>query len=411
MPKTQAVGISRHILGQCPLSRGLLTIRKILLVFGTRPEAIKMAPLIRAFLDSGAEFDLQVCVTGQHRQMLDQVLDLFKIKPNFDLNLMTSGQSLSDINAAILTKVNSIILEVKPDLILVHGDTSTSMSTALASFFAGVPVGHVEAGLRTYDISAPYPEEFNRQVISKVASYHFAPTNQCKENLISERVHPDSIWVTGNTVIDALKYSLQLIHDDVTLRNQLYNDLFESLQFDFMSVKYILITGHRRENFGEGFVDICSSIKDMADLFPDLHFVYPVHLNPNVHEPVHRMLGENRNIHLMEPQDYLHFLLLLENCYIVLTDSGGIQEEAPSLGKPVLVMRDKTERPEVLNSGAVKLVGTNKTRILEEVTRLIEDEDYYCSMSQAKSPYGDGTAAVQIIAILERELNYHWKSN
>ena len=369
-----------------------------------------MAPLIRAFLDSGAEFDLQVCVTGQHRQMLDQVLDLFKIIPNFDLNLMTSGQSLSDINAAILTKINTIILEKKPDLILVHGDTSTSMATALASFFAGVPVGHVEAGLRTYDVSAPYPEEFNRQLISKVASYHFAPTDQCKENLLNERVNPDSIWVTGNTVIDALEFTLQLIHDDIAMHNQLYSGLFEKLNFDFMSSKYILITGHRRENFGEGFVNICSSIRDLAEKFPDLHFVYPVHLNPNVHEPVHRMLRENRNIHLIEPQDYLHFLLLLENCYLVLTDSGGIQEEAPSLGKPVLVMRDKTERSEVLISGAVKLVGTDKSKILTEVTRLIEDENYYCSMSNAETPYGDGTAAAQIIRILDRELNYHWES-
>jgi UDP-N-acetylglucosamine 2-epimerase (non-hydrolysing) len=363
-----------------------------------------MAPLIRAFLDSEAEFDLQVCVTGQHRQMLDQVLNLFKIKPNFDLNLMTSGQSLSDINAAILIKISTIILEEKPDLILVHGDTSTSMSTALASFFSGVPVGHVEAGLRTYDVRAPYPEEFNRQVISKVASYHFAPTDQCKDNLLNERVDPDSIWVTGNTVIDALEYTLQLIHDDIKIRNQLYSDLFEKLHFDIMSSKYILITGHRRENFGEGFVNICSSIKDMADKFPDLHFVYPVHLNPNVHEPVHRMLGENRNIHLIEPQDYLHFLLLLENCYLVLTDSGGIQEEAPSLGKPVLVMRDKTERPEVLTSGAVKLVGTDKSKILTEVTKLIEDENYYCTMSEAKNPYGDGTAAAQIVGILKQNL-------
>lgn len=369
-----------------------------------------MAPLIRAFLDSGAEFDLQVCVTGQHRQMLDQVLDLFGIKPNFDLNLMTSGQGLSDINASILTKINSIILEVEPDLILVHGDTSTSMSTALASFFAGVPVGHVEAGLRTYDVRAPYPEEFNRQMISKVASYHFAPTDQCQENLLNERISPDSIWVTGNTVIDALKYTLQLIHDDVTLKSQLYKDLFEKLNFDFMSSKYVLITGHRRENFGEGFVNICSSIKDMADKFPELHFVYPVHLNPNVHKPVHQMLGGNRNIHLIEPQDYLHFLLLLENCYLVLTDSGGIQEEAPSLGKPVLVMRDKTERSEVLVSGAVKLVGTDKLKILNEVALLVEDENYYRSMSQAKNPYGDGTAAAKIIDVLDRELNYHWKS-
>lgn len=368
-----------------------------------------MAPLVRAFFDSNSEFDLQVCVTGQHRQMLDQVLDLFKVRPNFDLNLMTSGQSLSDINASILTKINSLILKIEPDLVLVHGDTSTSMSTALASFFAGVPVGHVEAGLRTYDIRAPYPEEFNRQLISKVATFHFAPTDQCRKNLINEGINPDLIWVTGNTVIDALKYTLKLIHDDITLQSQLCTNLFEKLHFDFMSSKYLLITGHRRENFGEGFVNICLSIKAMAEKFPDLHFIYPVHLNPNVQEPVHQMLGDNRNIHLIEPQDYLHFLLLLENCYLVLTDSGGIQEEAPSLGKPVLVMRDKTERSEVLNSGAVKLVGTDKSKILAEVTRLIEDVDLYYSMSRTKNPYGDGTAALQIIDILEREFKHHWK--
>lgn len=376
----------------------------MLVVFGTRPEAIKMAPVISAIRGLEKEFILQICVTGQHRKMLDQVLEIFNLHPDFDFNVMTTGQDLTDVCTSVLIEMRELFRSNKPDIVLVHGDTTTTMATALAAFYAGIPVGHVEAGLRTFDIHSPYPEELNRQVVSRIAKFHFAPTEECRKNLTRELVQNDSIWVTGNTVIDALRITLSRIHTDVALDAKIQKELRNILSFDFSDSNYILITGHRRENFGDGFIKICSAIKELAEKFPFFHFVYPVHLNPNVQKPVTEMLEGIPNIHLIEPQDYLNFLVLLENCYFVITDSGGIQEEAPSLGKPVLVMREVTERPEAIAAGTVKLVGTNKAKLVTEVTQLIEDKNYYLSMSQAHNPYGDGFAAARIVEVLQSRI-------
>lgn len=373
----------------------------MLVVFGTRPEAIKMAPVISAIRGLEKEFILQICVTGQHRKMLDQVLEIFNLHPDFDFNVMTTGQDLTDVCTSVLIEMRELFKSNKPDIVLVHGDTTTTMATALAAFYAGIPVGHVEAGLRTFDIHSPYPEELNRQVVSRIAKFHFAPTEECRKNLTRELVQNDSIWVTGNTVIDALRITLSRIHTDVALDAKIRKELRDILGFDFRDSSYILITGHRRENFGDGLIEICSALKELAGKFPSFHFVYPVHLNPNVRKPVTEILEGVPNIHLIEPQDYLNFLVLLENCYFVITDSGGIQEEAPSLGKPVLVMREVTERPEAIAAGTVKLVGTNKTKLVTEVTQLIEDKQYYLSMSQAHNPYGDGFAASRIVEVLQ----------
>lgn len=360
-----------------------------------------MAPVISAIRELEKEFILQICVTGQHRTMLDQVLEIFNLHPDFDFNVMTTGQDLTDVCASVLIAMRELFKNNKPDIVLVHGDTTTTMATALAAFYAGIPVGHVEAGLRTFDIHSPYPEELNRQVVSRIANFHFAPTEECRKNLTREFVQSDSIWVTGNTVIDALRITLSRIHADVALDAKIRKEIRKILSFDFSNSNYILITGHRRENFGDGFIEICSAIKELAEKFPFFHFVYPVHLNPNVQKPVTEMLEGIPNIHLIEPQDYLNFLVLLENCYFVITDSGGIQEEAPSLGKPVLVMREVTERPEAIAAGTVKLVGTNKAMLVTEVTQLIEDKNYYLSMSQAHNPYGDGFAAARIVEVLQ----------
>jgi UDP-N-acetylglucosamine 2-epimerase (non-hydrolysing) len=374
--------------------------KRILLVFGTRPEAIKMAPLYLEMKKYPEDLDVRVCVTAQHREMLDQVLDVFGIVPDVDLNLMKAGQSLYDITTAVLTGMGKVLSEEHPDIVLVHGDTTTSMATALASFYAGIPIGHVEAGLRTHDLQAPFPEELNRQFTGKLSCWHFAPTAQSRDNLMAERVTAEQITVTGNTVIDALMWVVDQINRDEAKRQALVERIDALLPFAWQDGRYIVITGHRRENFGDGFLQICEAIKDLATAFPLMRFVYPVHFNPNVRGPVGDMLSGLPNVHLIEPLDYEPFLYLLKNCHLVLTDSGGIQEEAPSLGKPVLVMRETTERPEAVDAGTVKLVGARKQRIFEGVAALIEDEDLYRRMSRAHNPYGDGKACRRIVDVL-----------
>lgn len=374
--------------------------KKVLLVFGTRPEAIKMAPLVHRLRAEPDLFDIQVCVTGQHREMLDQVLKIFEIVPDIDLNIMKPGQDLSDVTVGVLQGMKRIFKEYKPDAVLVHGDTTTSLATAMACFYSGVPVGHVEAGLRTYDLFAPFPEEFNRQVTSRVTRWHFAPTELSRANLIAEGVGEESITVTGNTVIDALHWVLNRIDADDDRSARLTWLLDQALSFKWQSVPFILITGHRRENFGDGFLQICEAIQELASKYRRVHFVYPVHLNPNVQNPVRSILEGLSNVHLVAPLDYEPFVYLLKHSYLVLTDSGGIQEEAPSLGKPVLVMRDLTERPEAVDAGTVELVGANKARIIAGVSRLIDDKDHYAKMSHAHNPYGDGKACDRILAVL-----------
>lgn len=374
--------------------------KKILLVFGTRPEAIKMAPLYLELKKHPAEIDVRVCVTAQHRQMLDQVLNVFGIVPDIDLNLMKAGQTLYDVTTAVLTGMGQVLAEQRPDVVLVHGDTTTSMATALAAFYAGIPVGHVEAGLRTHDLQAPFPEELNRQFTGKLARWHFAPTPQSKGNLLAERVPDDSITVTGNTVIDALMWVVDQIERDVAKRQALDDRIDAMLPFAWRDGGFILITGHRRENFGAGFRQICEAIRDLAHAYPDRHLVYPVHFNPNVRGPVGDILTGLSNVHLIEPLDYEPFLYLMTSCHLILTDSGGIQEEAPSLGKPVLVMRQTTERPEAVEAGTVKLVGADRTRIFEGVSALIEDGALYKEMSRAHNPYGDGQACQRIVEVL-----------
>ena len=374
--------------------------KKIMLVFGTRPEAIKMAPLYHALKALPDEFDTQLCVTAQHRQMLDQVLKVFDITPDIDLNLMKPGQDLFDVTASVLIGMRDVLRTHKPDALLVHGDTSTTLAAAMAGFYLGVPVGHVEAGLRTHDLQAPFPEEFNRQAASKLTKWHFAPTAFSRQNLIDERVSEAAISVTGNTVIDALFWMLGRIDADAQRRSVLEVFLTKQLNFDWQNQRFVLMTGHRRENFGDGFLQICHALKELAARYPAVQFVYPVHLNPNVQQPVNAILANVANVHLIAPLDYEPFVYLLKHSHIVLTDSGGIQEEAPSLGKPVLVMRDVTERPEAIEAGTVRLVGADRGRIVANVAELLDNEASYLAMSKAHNPYGDGKACARIISIL-----------
>ncbi len=412
--------------------------KKILLVFGTRPEAIKMAPLVKEFQKHPEHFETIVCVTAQHREMLDQVLQLFEITPDYDMNIMKAGQDLYDVTSRVLLGMRDVLKETKPDVVLVHGDTSTSTAAALATFYQQIPVGHIEAGLRTHNIYSPWPEEMNRQITSRITTYNFAPTQLSKQNLLAESIKEESIVVTGNTVIDALYWVINKMNDNKSLYETITNQLIdiglpaEKLEAWISSVKFvknscnpnqekgeeitnihrprklILITGHRRENFGQGFLNICKAIKELAETFPDVDFVYPMHLNPNVRNAITEVFGDLRlirqnsyNIYFIEPLEYLQFVTLMNSSYLVLTDSGGIQEEAPGLGKPVLVMRDTTERPEALDAGTVLLVGTEKQRIINEVSLLIENKSHYLSMSKANNPYGDGTACKHIIETLK----------
>lgn len=370
---------------------------KILTVFGTRPEAIKMAPLVKR-LAKHSGIESRVCVTAQHRQMLDQVLDLFQIDADYDLNIMKAGQSLSAITTGILSGMESVFSDFRPDMVLVHGDTATTLSASMAAFYHRVPVGHVEAGLRTGNLYSPWPEEGNRKLTGAIATLHFAPTDQSRNNLLSEGIADAQIHVTGNTVIDALL----LVRERIENSPQLTAQLQSGLPFIREGARVVLITGHRRENFGDGFERICESIRVLANRFPDCDFIYPVHLNPNVREPVARVLSGIDNVHLIEPQDYLPFVYLMMRSHIILTDSGGIQEEAPSLGKPVLVMRDTTERPEAVLAGTVRLVGTHGDRIVDGVTKLLSDQDEYDRMSRAHNPYGDGKASERIVDLTYR---------
>ncbi len=381
-------------------------MKKILLVFGTRPEAIKMAPLVNEFKKHEDKFKTVVCVSGQHRQMLDQVLNLFEIVPDYDLNIMKINQDLYDITSGVLLGIRDVLKIEKPDIVFVHGDTTTSTATALAAFYQKIPVAHIEAGLRTHDMYSPWPEEINRQITSRISTYNFAPTQSAKENLITENIPENKISVTGNTVIDALKHVITKINtsDNITkdVINGLLNSGYKNIN-DSVGKKIILITGHRRENFGDGFQNICKAIKNLAEKYSDVDFIYPMHLNPNVRKPVLEILGEdviNRNIYLIEPLEYLPFVYLMNKSYLLLTDSGGIQEEAPGLGKPVLVMRDTTERPEAVEAGTVLLVGTNVAKIEESVSSLLENDELYISMSKAQNPYGDGTASKRIVEYL-----------
>lgn len=383
-------------------------MKKILLVFGTRPEAIKMCPLVKEFQKHPESFDTKVCVTGQHREMLDQVLNIFEVKPDFDLNIMKQGQDLYDITSRVLLGMRDILKQEQPDVVFVHGDTTTSTAAALAAFYQQIPVAHIEAGLRTYNIYSPWPEEMNRQITGRITTYHFSPTPLSRQNLLNEHVQEDHIWVTGNTVIDALYSVVDKIKNTPSLHAQLSHKLLESgYDIERLSTgkKMVLITGHRRENFGEGFISMCTAIKDLTVKYPDVDFIYPMHLNPNVRNAIHTVFGENLqdlgNMFFIEPLEYLEFVFLMEKCYLVLTDSGGIQEEAPGLGKPVLVMRNTTERPEALDAGTVKLVGTDYHIIMDEVSRLIDDAGYYEQMSEAVNPYGDGLACQRIAKTMQ----------
>lgn len=378
-------------------------MKKIMLVFGTRPEAIKMCPLVREFKKHPADFKTLVCVTGQHREMLHQVLDIFDVKPDYDLAIMKEGQDLYDVTSRVLTGMRDVLDKEKPDVVLVHGDTTTSMAAALAAFYRQIPVGHVEAGLRTNNIYSPWPEEMNRQITGRIATYDFSPTLLSRDNLLREGVDSQKITVTGNTVIDALQQVVLRIKNDPELQEKLAADLVEHGYDTSRSRRLVLITGHRRENFGEGFLNICRGIKDLSEKYPDVDFVYPMHLNPNVRRPIKEIFGEERkeNLFFIEPLDYLDFVFLMEKSHLVLTDSGGIQEEAPGLGKPVLVMRDTTERPEAVEAGTVKLVGTNRDLIVGEVSALLDNENHYLSMSKAINPYGDGQACERIVEILK----------
>lgn len=385
-------------------------MKKIMLVFGTRPEAIKMAPLVKEFQKYPDLFETMVCVTGQHREMLDQVLQIFDIIPDYDLNIMKQGQDLYDITARVLTGMRDVLIKCKPDVVLVHGDTTTSTAAALAAFYQQIPVGHVEAGLRTRNIYSPWPEEMNRQITGRIATYNFAPTTLSEKNLKEESVF-GQIMVTGNTVIDALHMVVNRLKNDSQLANEQI-EVLEKAGYDVKRLdegrKLVLITGHRRENFGEGFINIVTAIKDLTQKYPNVDFVYPMHLNPNVRKPIHEVFGERLenlgNMFYIEPLQYLEFVYLMEKSTIVLTDSGGIQEEAPGLGKPVLVMRDTTERPEALESGTVRLVGTNHDLIVKEVSVLLDNQEEYNKMSKAVNPYGDGKACSRIVSGLKQYL-------
>ena len=383
-------------------------MKKIMLVFGTRPEAIKMCPLVKEFQKHTDEFETIVCVTGQHREMLDQVLKIFEVTPDYDLNIMKQGQDLTDVTTRILNGLRDVFKEIRPDVVLVHGDTTTSMAAALAAFYAQIPVGHVEAGLRTHNIYSPWPEEMNRQITGRIATYNFSPTPLSESNLKKENIHGD-IYVTGNTVIDALHMVVNNLENNPDLAKEQEKILLNA-GYDINRLKsgrkLVLITGHRRENFGDGFIQMCTAIRDLTNKFPEVDFVYPMHLNPNVRKPIHEVFGEDLsnlgNMFFIEPLQYLEFVYLMSKSNIVLTDSGGIQEEAPGLGKPVLVMRDTTERPEALESGTVHLVGTNYQKIMDEVSTLLENPEAYEKMSKAVNPYGDGLACSRIVEILKR---------
>jgi len=378
-------------------------LKKILLVFGTRPEAIKMAPLVLAMKAHSEISDIKVCVTAQHREMLDQVLQIFDIVPDYDLDIMKPGQDLYDITSNILLGMKEILSEYQPDIIFVHGDTTTTLATSLSAFYQKIPVAHVEAGLRTGDLYSPWPEEANRKLTGVLAKYHFAPTEMSRENLMKEGIVSSRIFVTGNTVIDALLWVLQKIEKRPQLKQQLKNKIDHVYPYFESERPYVLITGHRRENFGQGFLDICKAIATLAQKHTDVDFVYPVHLNPNVQRPVNELLSAIDNVYLIPPLDYEPFIYLMSKSYLILTDSGGIQEEAPSLGKPVLVMRDMTERPEAVAAGTVKLVGTNPDSIITEVDRLLRDSGAYIDMSKAHNPYGDGSSCDKIIKTILEE--------
>ena len=384
---------------------GIIIMKNMMLVFGTRPEAIKMSPLVKEFQKYPEKFETIVCVTGQHREMLDQVLRIFDIQPDYDLNIMKQGQDLYDVTARVLTGMRDVLKETRPDIVLVHGDTTTSTAAALAAFYQQIPVGHIEAGLRTHNIYSPWPEEVNRQITGRIATYHFAPTSLSKDNLLQEGISGEQIIVTGNTVIDALYMVVEKIKNDGILSCEL-EKVLKASGYDISRLsdgrKLVLITGHRRENFGDGFISMCKAIKSLSEKYPEVDFVYPMHLNPNVRKPIHEVFGESQraNLFFIEPLEYLSFVYLMEKSTIVLTDSGGIQEEAPGLGKPVLVMRDTTERPEALEAGTVKLVGTDYDKIVNEVSGLLDSQEYYEKMSKAINPYGDGKACSRIVKAL-----------
>ena len=373
-----------------------------MLVFGTRPEAIKMAPLVKEFQKYPKEFETIVCVTGQHREMLDQVLRIFEIRPDYDLDIMTQGQDLYDVTARVLTGMRDVLKEAQPDVVLVHGDTTTSTASALAAFYQQIPVGHIEAGLRTHNIYSPWPEEMNRLITGRIATYHFSPTPLSRQNLLAEGIKEETITVTGNTVIDALYWVVEKIKNNKFLSVEL-GSFLKTAGYDVNRLndnrRLVLITGHRRENFGDGFIHMCLAIKNLVEKYPQVDFVYPMHLNPNVRKPIHEVFGETTadNMFFIEPLEYLSFVYLMEKSTLVLTDSGGIQEEAPGLGKPVLVMRDTTERPEALEAGTVKLVGTDYNKIVSEVSALLDNQEYYDRMSKAVNPYGDGKACERIV--------------
>lgn len=371
-------------------------MKKILLVFGTRPEAIKMAPLVKAFQKYPEKFETKVCVTGQHRQMLDQVLDVFDIKPDYDLNIMAPNQDLYDITSKVLLGLRDVLKDSTPDIVFVHGDTTTSMAAALAAFYQQIKVAHIEAGLRTHNLLSPWPEEMNRQVTDRICDYYFAPTPMSKENLLKENIDEGKIYVTGNTVIDALLMAVDIIRTKPGLQDQIKQTITEK-GYRISDRKYVLVTGHRRENFGDGFLNICKAIKKIATKYPEVDVVYPVHLNPNVQKPVYDLLSGLDNVHLISPLDYLPFIYLMQHSYLILTDSGGVQEEAPSLGKPVLVMRNTTERPEAVEAGTVRLVGTDYDAIVDGVSELLSNKAIYDKMSQAHNPYGDGMSCERVI--------------
>lgn len=379
-------------------------MKKILLVFGTRPEAIKMAPLVLAFQKHTQELEMKVCVTAQHREMLDQVLEIFNITPDFDLNIMKPGQDLYDVTSNILLGMKKVLTEYQPNLVLVHGDTTTTIATAMSAFYQKIPVGHVEAGLRTGDIYSPWPEEANRKLTGTLTKFHFAPTQTSKDNLLKENIDNDDIYITGNTVIDALLWVLDKIDNTSTLKSELSQKIKSQFSGLEDGKKFVLITGHRRENFGQGFLDMCSAIKTLAQKHQNVNFVYPVHLNPNVQKPVLELLSGIDNVYLISPLDYEPFVYLMSQSYLILTDSGGIQEEAPSLGKPVLVMRETTERPEAIDAGTVKLVGTNPNNIINAVSELLEDASAYNQMSRSHNPYGDGKACEKIINTIKEKI-------
>lgn len=374
-------------------------MKKILLVFGTRPEAIKMAPLVKALQKDAEHFETKVCVTAQHRQMLDQVLEVFEITPEYDLNIMAPNQDLYDITSKVLLGLRDVLKDFRPDVVLVHGDTTTSMAASLAAFYQQIPVGHVEAGLRTYNMLSPWPEEMNRQVTDRICTYYFAPTEKSRQNLLRECIDDKKIFVTGNTVIDALLMAVDIIDGKAGVKEQLHEEL-RAKGYAVGERPYILVTGHRRENFGDGFLHICRAIKEIAAMHPDMDIVYPVHLNPNVQKPVYELLSGLENVYLISPLDYLPFIYAMQHSTLLLTDSGGVQEEAPSLGKPVLVMRDTTERPEAVEAGTVKLVGTDAAAIVSNVTELLRNKEMYRQMSETHNPYGDGKACQRIIEAL-----------